>query len=385
MTHYRFIERVKKMANWFDKDRGVKSGRISPTIVTPKEGDKVFVLGAENLQEKVQVSPGDFVEIKQVVDLTGYDLISANMDTIGTIMSQHIPLAGFPDDIDTIFSFDFNEYAMTSYNKIAGGFSLSMLGDMLFQKEIYSPDETLCREVAFSALPGTSMHGQNTPQAFPATVNAWTLQWWMNFNTDRYESSALINPNIFSCFSFGKGIQVLLAGTGGTAHEWNFQVVQFGDSPQIVTIPHALDEPLGWRLFTIRFDLALSQPNQLQLFIDKNLVGSAIVDFTHGINQPDAADDIDYADEKLTGMIDDIRMLKRHLSNIEIEESYEACVNSPSPLDYEWVMQLVIDGEIYGERVIATNEHRRWTDFSAPVRFLTGSHDVAFRLKLRAA
>ena len=373
------------MANWFNKDRGVKSGRIDPNVVTPKEGDKVFVLGAENMKELAHVSPGDFVEVKQYVDLTGYDIVSANIDTIGTAMSQHVPLAGFPDDVDTLFSFDFNDYAMTAINKVTGGFNLSMLGDMLFQKENYSPDETLCREVAFSALPGTSMNGQNTPQAFPTTIDEWTLQWWMNFNSDRYETSALINPRIATCFGYGKGFEVLLAGTGGPVHEWNFQVVQYGTAPTTVTIPYVLDEPLGWKLFTIRFDLALSQPNQLQLFIDKDLVGSATVDFTHGIKGPDPGRQVNYANEQLTGMIDNIRMLKRHLSNSEIEDAYDACINSPTPLDYEWVMQLVIDGEVYGERIIAPNERRRWNDFSAPVRALIGSHDVAFRLKLKAA
>jgi hypothetical protein len=48
-------------------------------------------------------------------------------------------------------------------------------------------------------------------------------------------------------------------------------------------------------------------------------------------------------------------------------------------------MSLLIDGVVYATRRVAVAERRRWIDFAAPVRLLTGPHEVAFRLALEAA
>ena len=58
------------MANCFDKNRGIKSGRISPSSVSPHEGEKVFVLGADGDTEPAVLTNGDYAEITQRVDLS---------------------------------------------------------------------------------------------------------------------------------------------------------------------------------------------------------------------------------------------------------------------------------------------------------------------------
>ena len=98
---------------------------------------------------------------------------------------------------------------------------------------------------------------------------------------------------------------------------------------------------------------------------------------------PAVSTPVDIADPDLWGQFDEMRMLDVTLTPAEVAASYDACTVLPTPIDFEWLMQIIINGETYGERVVRPDEERRWTDFKAPVRHLNGDCEVAFRLALQ--
>ncbi len=375
------------MATWFDKDRGVLSGRLQPRTITSPDGNYVFVLGAEALAELAKVTENDYSEVRQTVDLTGYDLIGATFDTVGTAMGQYQPFAGFAEDDDLIFGFDFNVGSGQSDNMAQGGFALAMDGGIVSGKETYSPNETYCRHIPIG-VGLARMLGSNTPQAFPSALPEWTFQWWMNFDSSAHPVSTGINAIIFQAKSAlpNGGLAIKLAGIAGI-HEWELRVEHTGSGVlENVTIDSfSFDAPQGWNLYTLRYKETNSAPEQLELFVNDALVGQASIPFTVSPAQPLAGEAIIYGDAALVGYIDDMRLLARHLTDSEIQESYLGCTVNPAPRNYKWVMQLLIDDQVYGTRVIATSEQRRWTDFYVPCRLLTGPHDVAFRLAIEAA
>lgn len=374
------------MATWFDKDRGTKSGRINPSVIVPHDGEYVFVLGSESASGVSKVSENDFTELRQTVDLSGVDLVSATMDTIGTLMSQHQPLAGFQPDPDTVFWFDFNVGKGPSSNSVSGGFQMEMNGQIESSKESYSPNGSYCKAIPEHTTI-SNMLGNNNPQSFPSSLPEWTLQWWMNFKSDSFLVSTGVNPSILSASTnLLGGIQVVLTGVAGL-HKWEMLVKQHSVSvvENVYIDGFEIDEPLGWKLFTLRYKHSNSQPTQLELFINGSLSNQATTQFLFEPEQPNSPEDIVYGNKDLIGGIDDIRLIKRHLTNQEIEDSYNNCIENPDPLNYKWVMQILIDDRLFAERDIASNERRRWTDFYAPIRLLTGPHEVAFRLKLKAA
>jgi hypothetical protein len=373
------------MATWFDRDRGVRSGRIIPSVVTPPDGDHVFVLGAEALSELAEVSGGDFTEVRQTVDLTGYDMLKATMDTIGTPMGQYQPKAGFDIDPDMLFGFDFNVGSGPSKNLVDGGFPMGMNGSIAVGKETYSPNGTYCRVIPVGAG-AANMSGTNSPQAFPATLPEWTFQWWMNFDSSAYPVSTGVNPVVLDMSPSGTGgISVVLAGVVGL-HKWEVLVKQYSGIVETATIGgFEIDSPQGWNLYTLRYKHSNSPPTQLELFVETLLAGQATTPFTVPPGQPLITQDVVYGNHELVGGLDDMRLISSRLSDLEVGLSWSGCVYNPAPIDHKWVMQISIDGRVYAERDIAAEERRRWTDFYAPVRLLTGPHDVAFRLKLETA
>lgn len=378
------------MATWFDRDRGIRSGRIQPQVVTPADGDNVFVLGAEGLVELIDASHGDYARVSQVVDLTDYDLLTANMQTIGTIMGQYVRLASFQPEDNLVFWFDFNVGSDPSKNLRTGpglgAFAMNMVGDIAPGVEPYSPNGTFCRNIPQGA--GVAhMLGDNLPQAFPGTMNEWALQWWMNFDTSVYPASTGISPVIFKALDSSGGLQVDLVGAAAL-HEWNFAITHGngGTNQTIPILDYDMDAPEGWKMFTLRYEQALSPPNQCELFINDTRVGGCATAFTTTpvIAAPSSPTDVTYGHAELVGGIDDIRLLHRTLSDLEIANNYESCTENGTPMDFAWLMQIEINDRVYATRTIRPDERRTWADFIAPVRLLSGEHDVAFVLKLEA-
>ncbi len=374
------------MTTWFDEGRGIRSGRIKPSKFTPPDRDNVFVLGAEALTELATISEGDLTELRQTVDLTGFDMLSATFDTIGTAMGQHQPKAGFDADPDMLLGFDFNVGSGPSKNSVAGGFDMAMDGHISVGKETYSPNENYCRIIP-GGVGSARMLGDNDPQAFPATLPEWTLQWWMDFDTLSYAVSTGVSPVVFSCHTGSVGgIEIMLAGVA-SLHMWQVAAINTNGPTQETRVVDGfeIDAPQGWNLYTLRFKFANPAPTQLELFQNATLVGQEITPFTIFPSAPSSPEVVEYGDNELVGSIDDMRFLSRYMTDQEILASYNGCITNPNPIDYKWMMQVLIDGRVFAEREIATNERRQWTDFYVPCRLLTGPHDVAFRLKLAAA
>jgi hypothetical protein len=373
------------MANWFDVYRGVKSGRIIPKTVEPSDGSYVFMLGADGLEELATVSADDYVELRQIVDLTGYDLVGANMKTVGVVANSYQPLAGFDwDEADILFGFDFNVGAWPVANKISGGFDLEKVGFVEIGNESYSPNAAYCRLIDGGASEA-KMLGDNDPQAFPVILTEWTYQWWMNFDSSYYLASTGISPMIFSAFSpLVGGLAVELAGVAGL-HKWELFVDQHSagllESQQLVGFE--IDAPPGWQFCTLRYKHSLAPPNQLELFIGSSLVGQATAAFTVAPGQPASPCDVVYASKELVGSIDDMRLLSRWLTDLEIQDSYNGCISNPGEIDHEWHMSILIDDVEYADRVMGETEQREWTDLYVPVRLLNGQHEVTFRLSFK--
>lgn len=370
------------MQTWFNRDRGLRSGRLKPKIVTPADGENVFVLGAEGLTEKAILADGDYVEVSQRVDLTGFDVVAATMDTLGTLMGVSQSLAGFPIHPSTFLWFDFDVGAPTVSNKVEGGFPFVSDGSIEVGTETYSPNGTFCRTIP-DGVGVARMLGANTPQAFPATMDDYTFQFWLNFDSSVFASSTGVNSVVFEAMSANGGLRVSLLGVGAS-HEWYFLVEHnSGGALQARAIDgFFIDVPLGWKLFTLRYRDAQSFPDQCQLFMDTALVGAASSDFGFGSTEPDAGEDVLYGSANLVGGLDAIRLLDVALSDSQIAVTHAACIVNPPLVEYNWIMQILLDGTLYGERVIAPDEQRTWTDFKVPCRLVSVEADVAFRLKL---
>jgi hypothetical protein len=309
------------------------------------------------------------------------------MDTIGQVMGQAQPAPGFPDDYDPLWYFDFDIGLPTARNLVDGGFNLVDQGDMMVGNESYSPALTRCRQVPVNSTTAR-MLGANTPQWWPAaTLDAYTFQAWINFDAEAHPSSWGVNPNIFKCVDISglDGVEFMLQGAVGPPHEWTVRVAHHGGGSSYRTFSgFVFDSPNpGWKLVTVTFNLSLSPSQRLKLYIDDSTAYLADTFMDRSPGRPSAGAPIYVADFDLWGQFDAMRMLDVSLTQAEVETSYEAATTWPDPVDFAWVMQIIINGEVYGERVVRPDERRRWTDFKAPVRHLNGQAEVAFRLTLQ--
>jgi len=377
------------MITWLDRLRGSGQGRSVPESFTPPDGEYVFILGAEGQPEPAVLSDGDFTEVKQVVDLTDWDLVVATMDTVGQVMSQAQPPSGFPSDYSPLWHFNYNIGLPTARNLVTGGFTVDDQGDIEVDNENYSPLLTRCRRIPVGST-SAKLLGQNTPQWFSGSpLDNYTFQMWVNFDAVAHAGSSGISPILFKCAdATPNGVNFGLSGTfGPSAHQWVVSVVHHAAGTTSTTFPGFVwDTPNpGWKLVTVTWDLSIVTPgDRLKLYIDDNptpYLGAAPL--AGSPNAAAVATPLEIADPDLWGLIDEMRMLDVTLSPTEIAASYDACTVFSTPIDFEWLMQIIINGEIYGERVVRPDESRRWTDFKAPVRHLNGDCEVAFRLALQ--
>ncbi|TQF11028.1 hypothetical protein FJV41_36365 [Myxococcus llanfairpwllgwyngyllgogerychwyrndrobwllllantysiliogogogochensis] len=61
----------------FTSRLGLGQGRVRPQRATPASGEYLFVLGDEEPGRRFELTPGDFAEVTQAVDVTGVDLVRA--------------------------------------------------------------------------------------------------------------------------------------------------------------------------------------------------------------------------------------------------------------------------------------------------------------------
>lgn len=373
------------MTTWLDRLRGEGQGRTVPTY-DPTQ--RVFVLGADGVAEPAILAAGDYTEIKQIVDLTDWDVVAATMDTRGVVMGQTQPQPGFVSSPSDMWWFNYDVAIPHVPNLVDGAFGIDGAGDLEYGTETYSPAGTTCRVIPVGSI-SAQLAGVNTPQCFPASpLPKYTAQFWMNFDSVAHVTSWGVNPLIFySVDGTPQGIEFGLSGAIGMgAHSWRFAVTHhFGGSSGVVFNGVVLDTPSWpWHLVSFVWDSTLPLADRLKMFIDDDpTVNLPTVAMANSPRAPAPGTPVIVASPGLWGGVDEMRMLSSALTPAEIAASYLATTSWPTPIDYEWVMQILVNAEVYVERVIAPSEQRRWIDFRAPVRRLSGRSEVAFRLLLR--
>lgn len=390
-------------ATFFDRLRGLDSGRIKPSSLDPVHGEHVFALGSDGASEPAYLSGGDFTEIRQVVDLTNLDFVDASQQTIGQICDSYQPVPFWPDDSAELFKFDFNLKSPVNENLVefspgVPGFTFDDNGDVLYPDETYSGFNTGCRGTdMFSSPPSIGSllgpHNPTVPIGAGILLPRYTIQFWMNFDSTAIPISWGSNPLLLDFTDTGlsppnrSGIFLHMAGWSGPgAHSWNLFVTHYdgtGGSSGGSFPGHIWDISPGWQLVTVRFNSSLLWPNQCELFIGSTSLGflgggMSMIPLTPLLDAP-----LQYMGSGMNGQMDGVRMLNRWLSNAEILTSLQETTMPPSPVNFEWKMEILIGGTVYAERTILPSEQRRWTDFKAPVRHLTGHQEIAFRLSIQ--
>lgn len=375
-------------ATWFDHLRGVAQGRIADGAAP--DGARTFVLGGAGIPEAAMLSPGDFTEVKQLVDLTGWDLIGATMDTVGKVAAQYQPGIGWPADPADLWHFDFNLYGTGGRNLVDGAFDLVGQGDIEPGVEAYSPQQTVCRVIPVGSTTA-SMQGVNTPAYAPGVLARYTYQVWLNFNCDAHPTSWGVSPMLFECLDApNDGVRIYLSGAAGPgAHAWSFYVFHMrgGASAGRAFPGYVFDTPSpGWHLYSIVYNIGAAPGTQLLLYVDDDPVPvPASSDPGLSPGAAAAGTPIQFASPNLWGGIDESRMVSRAMTPSEIALSYQQSTVLSPPVGMAWAMQLLVDDQVFAERIVRPGEARRWTDFKAPVRRLIGEHQVAFRLELQEA
>jgi hypothetical protein len=366
------------MSNDFDIGRGAASGR------TGDAGARVFVLGAKDVNLAHVAGPGvdEYSEVKQVVDLTDFDLVMADLRTTGRSAGTYQGPAGWRIlAANELFRFDFDQPVDVAKNKVAGGFDLVRQGEMGYGVETYSPDATACRTISKGSA-AAQLEGVNVPQAFPAPdLKTYTLEWWMAFDCDQISDSSGVDPEILCTWDLNNGMRIRLVGAVGIgAHSWTVQIShRYGGITKSKSIAvYTITTSLPWSLFQLTFDDTLA--DTCLLYINGFYI-NASVGALHAPNQPAAGTPIVYGSPSLVGEVDATRLLDIAATAGQLMTSYDECVTAPAAIGHEWRMQILVDDVVLAERVIPeTEDDRALSDFAAPVRQFRGPHEVAFRL-----
>jgi hypothetical protein len=381
------------MGTSFDIRRGSLSGRIRPASFRPAAGDYAFALGAEAaVGVGDPMVPGDYVEVRQTLDLTDVDLVGATLDAVGRALDPFVGPSGWPLEPGTIFSFPFHESALGGANAVPGGFNLSCVDpSFVVDHESYSPDCYHCRRrpVDLPPLFPDGLRGVLTPQPLPPVLPQYTLQWWMDFDADGFSTSnAKITsvPRIGDDLNGGE-IHLMLWGTAGPgAHSWRFYL-RHGFAPWNSTgriFPFLIEHTTGWHQYSLTYDAAQLPGAQVLLYEDDALVAAAPGPSMPPPIAPIPGSNVWMLESAWLGRWSSMRLLPTARSAAQVATDRLACV-TPAVVTGRWTMAILVDGAPIVERTVAATERRRWTDFAAPTRRYPGVHDVAFRLTLKEA
>lgn len=373
------------MSTWFDRLRGESQGRITSSVITPTTGSKIFVLGAEQSDELATLQANDYTEVFQTLDLTGIDIAGATLDTLGVVMQQFEHPVGMVTDSNTLALWNMDENYVGASNLIQPGVDLYGQGDLAIADESYSAVASRCRNIPAGSSTAF-LEGLNSPILIPGAMLRYTLLWWMNFDSDAYADSNGIDPTIFKLFEGNSGLEIGLAGeTGvGPPHRW-WPYMKHGDGAATETrlfTGYEITTSPGWKMYAIVYDSTLVGVNRAKLYVDGTFVTNVAVAPTLTVAAPSAAALVRVADPELTGYIDQMKFSSLNLTPTQVSDEYDACTDPQTVNDAAWKMSVRVDDVVYCERTIAAGETRRWRDFYAPVRHLTGSHKIAFRLQL---
>lgn len=386
------------MATAFDRYRGESQGRVIPSNVDAVDGARVFVLGADGPTEAQLLSDGDYSQIEQTIDLTSLDLVGANMETIGVPMASFAYPVGLQAEADTLalwrMDYDFAAAGITppgALNWIKPGPDLDGNGDLEAVLETYGPagNRGLCRQIPVGSTTALLV-GLNTPRIFSVPLTQYTFSVWLNYDADAWAAahggtSMGLAPPVFSVQTVGGGgLKLSLIGTPGVK-EWVWGALHrdaAGTSYGRTFPAYPITTNLGWKLYTIVYDSAIAGADMLKLYVNGVYAASASSAIGDDPHPPALGEDLYVGNQDLWGQIDQVRLCSTAHSPAKVLADYDQCVDHPTVNAARWVMQVLIDGTVYAERAIAAGEARTWRDYYAPVRHLSGSHAVAFRLKL---
>lgn len=371
------------MTTAFQRRRGEASGRIAPNEMTPSAGTKIFVLGAEDSETEI-LSDGDFVEVSQSVDLTGVDVIRPSVQTVGVVMQSFTYPTTLQLLSDTLALWSMDEDGVDALNSKFPGADLSAAGSVSASTENYSAGGTSCRRIPPST--GDSrLEGENNPVIWSSPLSEYTFEAWVKFEASAHGGDSTgVNPTLFECVTAaGGGLRIYLAGeTAG--NKWNVAVQHTNGgstASQLFTV-WEITADIDWTLITVVFDDAESGGAKLKLYIDGVFEGNAPAAITAQPGPADLDEDVYVADSDLVGYIDQVRLSDTAHDASTVLADYERCVDDAVSNSSEWVMSILVDGTVYGQRTIAAGEAKTLYDFRAPVRHLTGDHTVAFRMTL---
>lgn len=375
-------------ATWFDEERGARSGRVERAGAP--EGARVFVLGAADPPRVSIVGPDDFTEVRQIVDLTGYDLVGATMDTIGRALLPIQPPSGWPLDDGALLRWNLDNPLGPVPSVVPDRFPLLPEGDILPDTETYSPEQSYCRRIPVGSA-AARLAGVMSALPSLATMDRWTLQWWQDWvGWPTVPTSWGVDLPVFSALSALHGLRVRWRGLAGPgAHRWYLMAATrdgSGGMSDTAFVNYLLDPPLGWTQFTVVYDRFAPFPLGFRLYADAVLVDTGFAGPAAPLAMPPAGTAVEYGGPQLQSRFDQIRLLPDiALSDADVADSFAQCTTLPPPIALAWRMELLIDGERFAAREIPPAEQRRWADFLAPCRQLVGPHEVAFRLTLARA
>lgn len=373
------------MATWFDRWRGEGQGRCAPATLAPTAGDRCFVLGGDALTVPATLQAGSYTEVAQAVDLTGYDVVAADLQTIG------VPAASFvtPDRLpwvsgETITLWPLAEAAGLALPDVSGP-QLAPQGDLAVGTEAYSTTGRPCR--TFPTAGATAyLAGTNTPRGWSADLSAYTFECWLLFRPRDYADSTGINLDLYRCETAGGGgLRIYLAGVGGGL-SWLLTVDHtVGGVTQTQTCPtYAWAANDGWHHVALVYDGTAIGAAQLALYID-GLAASAGAGAVGGdAGAPALSEALTVGHPGLWGALSQVRLSGIPFDAARVAADYLLCTAAPVTQLARWRMALRIDGVEYCARTLRATEARSLADFRAPVRHLSGAHTVAFRLTLEA-
>ncbi len=385
------------MATGFDRYRGESQGRIVPSSVDVPDGSRVFVLGTDGDTEPTTLTDGDYTQITQTVDLTSLDIIGANAETVGVAMENFVAPVGLQVESDTLslwkMDHDYDAGSLTpgALNWVKPGPDLAGAGDIAQAAETYGPTgyQGLCRQVPVSSTTG-QLNGVNTPAIIPGGFTTYTLDLWFDFDADAVAAAnggvaTGIHPDLLNITTTGGGgLRAYLIGATGSK-QWNVGITHQDGAGVAETRTFAawsITANLGWKMLSIVYDAAETGVNRLKLYVDGVLASASSVTMAQSPSAPSAGEAFNVISPDLWGKIDQVRLSDTAHGAVAVLADYDQCVDTPTTHAAQWLMQVLIDGVVYAERVIAAGEQRTWRDHYAPVRHLTGDHIVAFRLKI---
>ena len=373
------------MTSWFDRSRGVASGRIVPQVAAVIDGANVFVLGAEGDTELATLVDGDETTLSQSVDLTDVDLVGATLQTVGVAMQSFVADSGLTPGV-ALWAMDSNW--ANAENSVQPGPSLLAVGSVAVGAETYSHGGGRCRVIP-AGTADSLLGGVNAPRLFTATIAAYTVHAWVRFDADALPTSHWQAPTVFAITSTGAGFRAYLVGESGigTPHRWWPSLMNYngGTTTYTTFLAYPITATNGWHLFSWVYDSALAGTARARLYVDGAFVANGDITLTTAPAAPTIAGTIVIGDPTLAGSIGQVSIDHVAHDATRVLAEYHRCVDAPLAMPAAWRMQVLVDGVVYCDRVVIAAEQRRWTDFLAPVRRLTGTHTVTFRLRIEEA